>query len=118
MEVMIGMSQETLDNKKGHWQEYDYPGDPNFIELDVDEEIIIRYVATEKNPDRENSLIHTFQFLNGDEDIKKMYGKTNLDNWLTLFKPGDILRIKRFDDIQVGKPKPKQIYKVWRWEAD
>lgn len=115
---MVDEGQKTLGpgDKKGRWIEVELPKDENVIDLEVGGEFIGKFLETKPSEVFEGDFYHNFETLDG--SIKKMYGKANLDRWLSGIKPGTMVKIKRFDDKKVGQPKAMQRFKVWAWQEE
>jgi len=94
-----------------NWVLAPYPVDESFVKLEIDEEFIGRYTGSKPNPNFKDDLIHVFEDING--DIKQINGTTNLDRWISVIDPGNMVKIRRFKDKIIGQPKPLQVYKVW-----
>ena len=113
--------QQDLKQSRGNWRPLQKPSD--FIQMEIGETIVIRYVSSEKSEVYEKNHIHTVD-LNvknvGDPELQKMSGK-DLDNWFLNsedIEPGVVLRVKRIEDKKIpNKPKPLHRYEKEIWEA-
>ncbi len=107
-------------NPKGEWKKLDRPSD--FINLNVGETIVVKYVKSEKSTVYEDNFIHTIDFdIDGDKkEYQEMAGK-DLDNWFfnhPLIKEGSLLKITRTADKKLpNKPEPMKRYDVEIWDA-
>lgn len=126
---MFFLTQENLENNKnnnennkhGHWVVEEPPSD--IKKLDVDEELTGLYLGDEDSifKDRETGKplkLHVLKKRNG--ETVKLPGTVDLDRWFSIREPGDLVRVKRLDNIPMLSPKkPLQKYEVsvWRDEA-
>lgn len=93
------------------WVEVELPRDENTIELEVGEEFIGVYVGSKPNYAFEDEVIHIFETEMG--NMRKMYGKANLDRWMKAVALGSRVKIRRLEDKRIGQPKPLHMFKVW-----
>ena len=112
--LVVGLEQQSIDKKEGSWVKAEYPRDDSFFKLEVGEQFIGLYVATKKNPNFENEVIHVFEDNEG--VVRQMNGVTNLDRWMSGIEGGTRVKIVRIEDLKVGKPKSLHRFEVYLWK--
>jgi len=117
------MEQDTID-KKGKWKKLDPPkpkgGDREFkeyVKLDIDQSLEGIHISTK--PNKKNSEKEVYYI--GSKDGKEYSGINetgDLRSWMKQVKPGDIIKITRLEDLDVGQPNPMHQFEVEVFELN
>jgi hypothetical protein len=92
---------DKLNEKDIEWTLEEPERDDSFTFLEVGETLSGRLVS--KNKNWYNNYVYIIQKL--DDDIVKINGSTNLDKWMEKFEPGDLLQIKRIENLKSPNPE-------------
>jgi len=119
---VVTIGQQTFEEKKGRWIRDDPPAQNSsgeflgYKKLQIGESLDGIYKSVKPNPNYPERKVYFFSTKDG--DVFGLNSSGDLDSWMAKHNPGDILKITRKPDLDVGKASPMHQFEISTFVLD